>query len=363
MMVVGFLMLEGGLRIAIFHPVGPIKGWTTGLRNPRLYAHPRSPFYWELRTRLKPADKRKGPEAPHALLGWISPVMDGTTLEHPDLNAIGDRRPVVLYGDSFANCAGARDRCWQQLLAESDLGSNHVLLNHGVGGYGLDQAVILMASTLDDYRDTNALVLLGILVDDDLDRTALRFRGWPKPKFELGEDASLDLQAPEPLDIEEWLEAHPLPATCWSWRLLTRGTSLFSPASRRQLDDMDELEQQIGTTTARLLRRAAVETEMRGLELAVVLFHGRPLLNREDPTVDWREALLRDHLQREQIPWTSSWVAIGEDREVTGRQPADYIVSRGLGRGHYNVAGNEAAFPAIRKAILGTFDGPLPTKD
>ena len=356
--VITLLLAEGGLRIVLFHPVGPIDDWASGLREASLYAHPRTPLYWELRARLKPANQRKPPLAPHDGLGWISPGQDPVTLSHPEVDQVADRHLVVLYGDSFAKCAGARERCWQHLLDESELGATHAMLNYGVGGYGLDQSVMMLASTIEAHVEAKPLVLLGILVDDDLDRCALRIRGWPKPSFTPKGTDALQAHGASPMDIDEWIAAHPLPQTWWSWRLLVRESGLFTREDKEQLDSIAEMEQSMRTVCARLLRRAKTETEFRGLELVVVLFHGQRLLELEDPTTNWREAFLREHLTREGIPWVSSYTTLHADMRATGRELPQYFLAKGMGRGHYDAEGNEAVFPAILDAVAGRFDGP-----
>ena len=85
---------------------------------------------------------------------------------------IRDRRPFLLFGDSFSACVDDV-LCFEDLLENTQFNSEYVILNYGVGGYGLDQIWMLMDKVLPLYP--HAIVVIGIM-SDDIDRAHLRMR-------------------------------------------------------------------------------------------------------------------------------------------------------------------------------------------
>ena len=106
---------------------------------------------------------------------------------------------MLLFGDSFCECATPPEECWQGLLERSPLGPRFALVNYGTGGYGLDQVLLLARRVLDRWRGRDPLVVVGILVDDDLDRDALALRNFPKPRFRLADGVPQQGPAMTPL--------------------------------------------------------------------------------------------------------------------------------------------------------------------
>lgn len=81
-------------------------------RDPGLYADYFSDdAYWLLYHRF--GGVFKPPERPHPTLGWVG-SFDRTTFRHQDADQVGSRRPVLLYGDSFAACTDTP--CFQDIL-------------------------------------------------------------------------------------------------------------------------------------------------------------------------------------------------------------------------------------------------------
>jgi hypothetical protein len=134
--------------------------------------------YWKLYFMF--GGKYKPPETPHPLLGWVG-RFDRETYTHAEYAGIADKRPVLLYGDSFASCAV--DQCFQGILnSDSGFSQNHFLLNYGVGGYGVDQIFLLYQKSIEQYE--NPFVILSMLTED-LDGSALAVRTGQKPFYRL----------------------------------------------------------------------------------------------------------------------------------------------------------------------------------
>jgi len=188
------------------------------LRVPSYWARsPDEDDYWKMLRLFSPGDEA-GPHGPDPTMGWIREFVPGT-FEHPDEGAALRRRPVLLFGDSFSQCTTSADDCWQGLLERSDLATDVALLNYGVGGYGLDQMTLLCERVIPRFASRDPIVVLAVLVDDDLERCSLSFRGHPKPRFRL-EAGALALQTPGDGGTTAWLERNPPSIPSYVIRLL-----------------------------------------------------------------------------------------------------------------------------------------------
>src|SRR5258705_12575028 len=69
-------------------------------RKPPLYAADWDENYWKLLKiwRIAPYSKRYH----HPLVGWLNTILWHKSLMHPEILKIGKKRPVLLYGDSYA---------------------------------------------------------------------------------------------------------------------------------------------------------------------------------------------------------------------------------------------------------------------
>ena len=83
---------------------------------------------------------------------------------------INNRRSVLLYGDSFTGCYSKGD-CFEHILNGDEIFSkNNMLLNYGVGGYGVDQIYSRFKNSVDKYN--NPFVVMSLMTLD-LDRSIL----------------------------------------------------------------------------------------------------------------------------------------------------------------------------------------------
>ena len=159
----------------------------------------------------------KPPATPHPLLGWIG-NFSRETYYHHDAQRVGHRQPVLLYGDSFAECASAAEQeCFQQILNGNDsFSKRYYLLNYGVGGYGVDQILLLLKNSLNLFK--NPLVVVGIFTDD-LDRGVLSFRIGQKPYFEIEKGELVLHGVPSYPSPDQYLAEHPVSITSYLFRL------------------------------------------------------------------------------------------------------------------------------------------------
>jgi hypothetical protein len=310
--------------------------------------------YWKLLT-LFEAERAQAAPGPDPVLGWTG-ALAASAPAHPDEDGLRGRRPVLLFGDSFAQCVTAPEDCWQGLLERSELGGDLALLNHGVGGYGLDQIVLLAERVVPRFAARDPVVVVAILVDDDLERCTLSIRGWPKPRFRLSA-GGLELTAPGDASTRAWIAEHPPAIGSYVLRLLRRSCTApagFTPG----WTDAHTLPER------RALARALLE-RLRGALAAqgvrrwfVWLVHGELAL-ADTPRARWQEELVAQDCREHGVacvstrPYLEAALAHGATRE-------DLFVSRAtLAGGHYGESGNRVAFEALLQGLRGASEPDL----
>jgi hypothetical protein len=366
------LLFEGALRFLLFSdtaaswPTAPVlrQAWRFGnTSNDQLYWVLTS--HWSVAeakrrargdaARLAEIAQRDPPPGYDPVVGWVGWSIRPGTLAHPDAAQVRGRRPILLYGDSFAMCTTQPDDCFQGLLQRSPLAERFALVNYGVGGHGLDQIWLMLRGSVDRYREQRPLVIVSLLVDDDLDRSVLSFRSWPKPRVSLaGERLVLD-PAPVPTR-EEYFKREGFPPAVYSWRLLAHDRRL--PRKLASLLQREETQRErIGELNRRILAEIASELAARELDAFFLLFFAEPAF--VDPHyASWREEIACNELERLGARVVSARRAILQDAEASGRSAGDYFEREGLAAGHYNAHGNRAVFAAIEGALAGEFDPP-----
>jgi hypothetical protein len=352
-MMLGLLTLEGGMRFVLFSETAREHRIGRGLRDAALYT-PREAGRetWKLRALIEHHPARPAPAA-HGRFGWLNTEIDPETLAHPDEALVGSRRPVLLFGDSYAQCLPESRIRWQDVMEEDSLAERYRLLNYGVIGYGLDQAHMLMGPVLERFRDRDPIVLVGILVDDDLDRSYLPLRTLPKPYFTL-EGGELVLHPVEQSDPLSYLRAHPVRIRSYLWRWLLFGSGLVPPQTALAWTDeadhvavKEALNRRILVEVQRALQRA-------GLSHFVVLFHAYRAFETPGP-YGWQEPFLHRTLAELRMPFVSSKRFL-RARAAEGAEPEDLYLQSGPGRNHYTAEGIRVVFEALREGLEGRFE-------
>ena len=352
---VGVVLLpELALRFLLFGDSALAERLGAPFRRPELYALAQSREHWALQARWTPMAEKFRPLL-DPVLGYRSQEIDANTYRHADEVELRGRRPVLLYGDSFAQCATRPEQCWQGLMEGSDLAARYALLNYGVGGYGFDQACLLLERTVDLYQELDPVVIVGVMVDDDLDRCFLLVRDYPKPHFDL-EHGELVLRPPPSTSPECVVEA-PIAIRSYLWNGLVCGTGLVPAELRQRWLAEDEREALVRELAVRLVRRAHEELVARELEHFFLLFHARAAAQDAGPYT-WRERLLYETFQREGIPFVSSKRYLWEGAQREGHPLGEYYTSAMAKRGknHYTPAAQGVVFEAIRAGLEGRFE-------
>lgn len=347
---------EVGLR-RLVHARGPTaRAWGWRVRRAQNFADPDAGRdYFKLKALLAgPAAERPNAHY-HPLLGWLDPAVR-PDYGHVDEAAVGDRRPVLLFGDSFAHCVTPAGECWQGLLERSELGPGMALLNYGVGGYGLGQVTLLLEQVLARPWTNDPLIVIGILVDDDLDRTYLSLRDAPKPRFELvaGELVLHPPAGPRPSDA---LAADPPEVTSYLWRYLVHGAGLFGREARAAWSPEADHVAVKEAVSARLLERIVADCRAHGRDFFFVLFHGRRVMERA-PGRRWQEPFLLEELARLGVPYVSSRERLEAGARARGLSISQLFSVEGPAANHYTPAANELVFAALADGLRGRFDGP-----
>ena len=316
------MALEFGLRALLFGEAA----WFAPQRRAGKYAdYFGEDDYWLLQSRL---DRTfEPPPQPHPVLGWTG-RFSGDSYLHGHAKWLRDRRPVLLYGDSFAACVPGAT-CFEELLDEdphfaADLG----LLNYGVGGYGLGQIRLLIQHSLELYEDPFVIVSL---MTYDLDRTLLSVRTGQKPRFSLTDGELVVTSPPIEPDGRAFFDAHPPRIRSYLLRRLLFSGSCPDWLRRAVLGD-DALRREKLAVNEALLDAILADLEQRGLDYHFVVFHARLTgAPRSPEDEDWRERFLRGWLEQHGVPYTWSADLAEADLAARGLEPA---------LAHYNLPGN-----------------------
>lgn len=310
--------------------------------------------YWKLQALFTdPANEARVNTDP--VLGWTAGIAPGTYV-HPDEARSGDRRPILLFGDSFAACVVPPEHCWQGLFVETELARDHALLNFGAGGYGLDQVALLIERVLPRFAGRDPIVVVGVLVDDDLERCALSIRCWPKPRFTL-RGGELELETPGETTTRAWLAEHPPSIRSYLGRLAAHAFASkgrFAPS----YTDPDRIPAQRELALA-LLARIHATLRAHGVERSfLVSFAGEGAL-QDTPRARWQEDTLVEFSRASGMPCVATRpyleAAALDDRVTMGSL---FGSNDPMQAGHYNDAGNRAAFEAILQGLRGDFGAP-----
>lgn len=327
-------LFSGGARFARLRQPGRFADWF------------RDDDFWKLQVLL--GGKYGPPEHPHPELGWVGPF-DRKTYLHDDAAAVRERRAVLLYGDSFAQCVPAAE-CFQDLLNhDPEFAAEHHLLNYGVGGYGTDQILLLLRGSVDLYDDPFVVLSLMTL---DLDRAVLSVRTGQKPRFHLAGGALEREPTPILADPARFYAENPPKIRSYLYRglLFSRLVPLRVHDALRDEDAMIARKQVLNE---RILVAALDELRRRDLDFLVVVFHPHVRGNSTlDGPPDWRELFLRDLFEREGVPYVWSEDLIRSAAGWTPGAPFDpapWILAGDL---HPTTAYNALVAEEIRAAVL-----------
>lgn len=235
------------------------------LKKPGNYSFEISDDYWKLLYRFDTT--WKPPQHPHPLLGWIG-FFDWKTLQHRDANRKKEeQRPVLLYGDSFAQCQNDSIQCFEDILnRDSTFSKNNFLFNYGVGGYGVDQAHLLFTKTVAAFE--KPFVIFSIM-PTDMDRCMLSVRTGQKPYF-IETESGLELKG-VPIDSipENFYNQHPPEITSYLYSRIYH--SRLHPSSAN-LILKPKYRPKMLSLNKKLILKTAEELDKRKLDYVFIIF-------------------------------------------------------------------------------------------
>jgi hypothetical protein len=358
-LALAILCAELGLRFLLFSRSSLALRLGESWRKAEWYADSQNEdAYWKLVYLFTDPKRWLGAFRPSPECGWTGDIDPLTYLPVPpvDLRA---RRPILLYGDSYANCNTPEGQCFEDILERTDLADRYCLVNYGVGGYGVDLELILLRRSIDLWKDRDPIVVLSFLVDDDFSRDILSFRSSPKPRFRIADDG-LEIVPPDVLDEKEFIARNPVGIRSYLWRLLLFRRGLLPKALVRRVHATIDRRQEVIALGERILSEMHRELESRGLQHFFLVFQGGQGLQPR-PGSEWVETFVRQTLARlgEHSIETRPYLLAAADGSYQVAQ-SRLIGGTAQTAGHYNELGNIVAFEALRQGIEGRFD-PIDT--
>jgi len=340
--------VELGVRAVVFG-WAPARLQPASLRRAGAFADPSEDLWWQLRRRFGEGVEPDRPASYDPELGWIpAGVVNKLNYDHFARRGLAQRRPVLLYGDSFAQCVTSERDCFQGLLEASELGARFALMNYGCGGYGLDQTYLMWKRSMGLWTELRPIVLFSLLVDDDLDRSLLELRGWAKPRFQI-RDGELVLERERVPESTAWLADAIPPPTSWAWRALVRSRAV-PRALRARLSGETRRAQRARDLGALMLEDVARELRELRLPFGFVLFHSFEG-TRAPERLEWREDFLVELMEQLDAPYVLTREALAEEARATGQPLEAFFVMEAFGYGHLNAAGNAVVFGQVRDLL------------
>lgn len=315
------------------------------IRQPGLYAHEGSQEYWILHHIFQ---KGAGaPQHPHPWLGWTG-AFSKTSYLHDSFPMSRGRRPVLLYGDSFAQCMEEVE-CFEDILnADTSFTRSHYLLNYGVGGYGVDQMQLLMHQTAHRYH--KPFVIFSLLTQD-LDRSGLPLRTGLKPYYILDHDSLLLQGVPITLTADSFVATHsPGIFSYLSRRLAWSGKLDWLPTPvLGRMKGSNALFDQKRALNAAILDKVLAELKSMDCDFLFLVFQNNGFAGFEDPSDDWREVFLRDWFTRNQVPFLFTSELVAADAASSGKDYGEYMIP---GNGHPTTLCNRIIAGGMKAEVL-----------
>lgn len=347
-------LLELGIRFLVLGDSALARRLGESLRKPEYFADSNvDDDYWKLQYLFLPSGK-KGPAVnADPECGWTGDYVQPGTYEHARAADVRGRRPVLLYGDSYAACATDAEACFQGILERSDLAEKYCLVNYGVGGYGLDQVCLLIRKTIDAWKSQDPIVVISFLVDNDFDRDILTFRCWPKPRFAIEGDR-LVASGPLVTDPDRYLEENPPSIRSYLLRYLTYRKGMLPSSWQWYLRRGSLKNEEKIALGRRILEEIHSELESRGVEHFFLSFHGEAGVAKSEGT-RWADELVEGASRELGVPLVETRPYLLAAANGSLEQANRYFGGAPKLFGHYNEMGNLIAFEALRAGIERRF--------
>jgi hypothetical protein len=341
LVLLAFFIVELIFKSLLFSDWGALNSF----RKPFLYADWYSDNdYWKLQyiwqDKFPPEARYYPPEEPHPYLGWIGDF-SGVSFIHNKSSDLRERRPVLLYGDSFAQGMDNAIFIQDVLNNDHEFSEKYCMLNYGVAGYGVDQIYLLFNETIDLYKD--AFFIFSFMIHD-IDRCVLSVRVGQKPYFEIV-DGKLELKGvpinPDPTDF---FENNPPQIKSYLWNKFLYQRWNFLSGFRAYLRGDKKIKRKKIELNEKIFSNVIEELKRRNLEFVFLVFHPEISFNN-DP--DWRGIWLKNFFRKNEIDliWSRN---ILENRD--NKKPLSGLFQEG--NRHPTTLYNQIIANEIKKMIL-----------
>lgn len=273
---------------------------------------------------------------PHPLLGWRGAF--DYHFRHLERKNVQNRRPVLLFGDSFAQCIDSTD-CFEDFLNNDTVFSKrYYMLNYGVGGFGIDQIGLLMDSVIPLFEDP---IVIFSMLTTDLDRAVLKFRDAQKPYYTLTDDELQLKGTPIVLTTDEYIKLHPPKPRSF---VLNRVFNIFTRRLGIPIPDPLPVRNEIKKLNKALIKRSIETLNNSGVEFLVLLF--QPEQHTED---GWRMRFLMETFDELEVPFFTNVSVKMADRVRRNKPTTAYCID---GDGHPSTYANYIMAKSIKRAVM-----------
>ncbi|HTF89422.1 MAG TPA: SGNH/GDSL hydrolase family protein [Planctomycetota bacterium] len=346
------------LRIAVFHPspmLGRL-GWRLG--QPRMYTNcDNDDDYWKLFCKQQGQAALDGTPNPDLITGWTGSDITPGTYEHIDEASLRGRRPVLLYGDSFAQGVTQVKDSFQALFERSELADRYAMLNYGVGGYGLDQIYLLLENSIDRFKDRDPIVIVAILVESDLERSVLEFRCCPKPRLDVVGDR-LVARGPVQTNMRKYLEENPISIRSYLWQLFLHSRLDFLVDQRAAWRKDPQIKAEKQVLNRKILLEIERSLSSRKLQHFFFLFHVEPCAVKSDGLYQWQEDLIHEVCAESSIPMVDTRPFLSLAADAVQKKCEQFYIKAGPVQSHHNAIGNLICFEAMIQGLRGNIAQP-----
>ncbi len=308
--------------------------------------------YWKLHRIF--GGQSQAPEHPQPLLGWIG-NFNRETLKHNNGDSVKEKRPVLLFGDSFAQGVDGVVNFQSILNNDTSFSSKNYLLNYGVAGYGVDQIQLLLKHTYKQYK--NPFVIFSI-TDIDLDRSLHTNRGGQKPYYRIEDDSLVLKGVPLESNPQVFFQSNPPEITSYLWRRFIYTTLNPMPESMkvclRGEEARNNLKMELNN---RIMKDMIDELRQANIQFVFLVFNGATVIkDNEHKTVyewtdDWRGPFLEKFIEENKLPfiWTQS--VVKQDSSYSLSQLDKYFI---VNDGHPTTYLNRLVAEDIKKFVLAS---------
>ncbi|MCX8080585.1 MAG: hypothetical protein N3F09_05030 [Bacteroidia bacterium] len=325
------------------------------LRKPEMYSNYRHDDYWKLYYMFD--GQYKPPKDPHPLLGWSYSFFNEKNYMHRDSLSGVDKIPVLMYGDSFTQCAHDSIICFQEFLnQDTSFNKTHYLFNYGIGGYGVDQMVLLFYKSWRNFKNKNPIIIINIM-PCDMDRSILTFRTGQKPKFILRNDSLILTNVPINHDPNEFIKNNPPEIKSYLWRLYLNSKLSF----KNQNVSTEAFKRIVWNLNKRILSDALDTIKKNNLKYLFIIFD---MLWVEDG--EWRQDSLHKFFVENNVNFINTRNLISIDTNFYRYDFHRYINQEdGHPRSYYNKILSDAIkeFVLLNRISFGNEPRRLPLND